>query len=499
MSPANPSPDDLEALADGLVALPKETEWAEFKENNENPDEIGEYISALANSAALEGRRLAYLLWGVRDDDHALVGTKFDPDSATVGQEELTNYLVRNLTPHIHFSFRSFSHSSGVPLVLMEVEPSNHRPVAFKGTEYVRIGSYKKRLRDHPDHERRLWRLFDNTAFEQGIARDGLSVEDLVQLIDYPAYYRLLGAPLPENRSLIIETLASEKFIVFDEASQSWGITNRGALLLSVNLDDFNVLSRKAPRVIVYRGTSRIDTVREQVGQRGYAAGFTGLVGYVSDLLPENEVIGKALRSSQSLYPDLALRELIANALVHQDLTIRGAGPTIEIFDDRLEITNPGTPLVAPDRFIDSPPQSRNEATARTMRQLGVCEERGSGWDKVTFSIEFHQLPPPLVEVTEVHTRVVLFAPKGLRTMAKEDRVRAVYQHACLKYVNREHMTNTTVRQRFGISDRNIAQASRLIRETLDAGLIAPYDPSAGPRAMRYVPYWADPKRSTFT
>lgn len=249
----------------------------------------------------------------------------------------------------------------------------------------------------------------------------------------------------------------------------------------------------------MYRGTSRIETVREQVGQRGYAAGFSGLVGYVSDLLPENEVIGKALRTSQPLYPDLALRELLANALVHQDLTIRGAGPTVEIFDDRLEITNPGTPLIAPERFIDSPPQSRNEATARTMRQLGVCEERGSGWDKVTFSIEFHQLPPPLVEVTEVHTRVVLFAPRALKDMNKEDRIRAVYQHACLRYVNREPVTNTTVRQRFGISDRNTAQASRLLRDTVEAGLIAPFDPSAGPKAMRYVPFWADPRRSSVT
>jgi ATP-dependent DNA helicase RecG len=133
------------------------------------------------------------------------------------------------------------------------------------------------------------------------------------------------------------------------------------------------------------------------------------------------------------------------------------------------------------------------------MRQMGVCEERGSGWDKVAFEIELHQLPPPLVEVSEAHTRVVLFAPRPLREMDRSERMRAVYQHACLQYVNRQHTTNTTIRGRFGISGQNSAQASRLLRDALDAGLIAAYDPAAGPKAMRYVPFWADPLRSSVT
>jgi predicted HTH transcriptional regulator len=193
------------------------------------------------------------------------------------------------------------------------------------------------------------------------------------------------------------------------------------------------------------------------------------------------------------------LRELIANALVHQDLAIPGSGPMIEIFDDRIEITNPGVPLVQPERFIDNPPQSRNERLARTMRQMGICEERGSGWDKVTFEVEFHQLPPPLVEVSDVHTRVVLFAPRPLSTMERDDRIRAVYQHACLRYVSRQAMTNSTVRERFGIATRNSAQASRLLKEAVDAGLIMIYDPTAGRRNIRYVPFWADPERAAFS
>ncbi len=493
MSPRTGAPD-LAILADRLIALTGETPWAEFKENNKDPKEIGEYISALANSAALEGRPHGYLAWGVSDADHAVVGTTFQPDLAKVGGEDLGPWLLRGLDPQIYFQFHSFEHQ-GKPMVILKIDAAAQRPVQFNGVEYIRVGSYKKKLKDHEDHARRLWRLFDSEAFENAPAADHLSVEDIVQLIDYPSYFNLMGVPLPENRSLIIETLEREGIISHDIATE-WSISNRGALLFAADLNQFPSLARKAARVIQYEGVSRIKTVREHVGVDGYASGFQGLVRYVMDVLPTNEVINQSLRSSHSLYPELALRELIANALVHQDLAISGSGPMIELFDDRIEITNPGVPLVQIERFIDGPPQSRNERLARSMRQMGICEERGSGWDKVTFEVEFNQLPPPLIEVHELHTRVVLFAPRSLATMEREERLRAVYQHACLRYVSRQPMNNTTLRERFGIAPRNSAQASRLLKEAVEAGLVMAYDPSAGPRSLRYVPFWAAPERT---
>jgi predicted HTH transcriptional regulator len=191
----------------------------------------------------------------------------------------------------------------------------------------------------------------------------------------------------------------------------------------------------------------------------------------------------------------LAVRELVANALIHQDFFATGAGPMVEIFENRVEITNPGAPLVDTQRFVDTAPKSRNEALASLMRRIGICEERGSGWDKVVSQTELYQLPAPLPEATEDHTRVVLFAPRPLSKMDRADRVRAVYLHACLRYVNREHMTNSSVRDRFGIEPQNIATASRLIREAVEAGYIVPYDPNAAPKLMRYLPIWAAPVR----
>jgi len=481
--------DYLLSILQELRKLPTETEWVEFKQNRAEHDDIGEYISALANSAALLGKVTAWLVWGVDDETHAVTGTSFSPAREKEGNEELENWLLRLLNPKIDFRFHELD-VDGKRVVMLEIGAAFRHPVQFRNIEYIRVGSYKKKLKEYPEKERKLWRIFDHTPFEQEIAAENISAEDVLQCLDYPAYFDLLALPLPESRDGILSAFESEEMIVRAESGK-WNITNLGAILFAKKLGDFRHLRRKAVRVILYKGNSKVETVREQEGTRGYASGFEGLIDFVANLLPENEVIGRALRKSVPMFPDLAIRELIANAIIHQDFHMPGSGPMIEIFSNRMEITNPGLPLVKTDRFLDSPPKSRNEALASFMRRIGVCEERGSGVDKVVFQTEVYQLPAPLFETTGEHTRAVLFAHRELRDMDKDDRVRACYLHACLKYVERDYMTNTTLRSRFGIEDKNSATASRIIKETVEAELIRPYDEAASRKFMKYVPWWA--------
>ncbi|WKT60568.1 ATP-binding protein [Microbulbifer thermotolerans] len=311
-----------------------------------------------------------------------------------------------------------------------------------------------------------------------------------MRLLDYPAYFDLLDLPLPETRDGILAALEDDEMIASNTAGR-WDITNLGAILFAKRLADFRGLRRKAIRVVVYRGDNRVETVREQEGTKGYACGFEGLIDFVKNLLPVNEVIGQALRKEVPMFPELAMRELVANALIHQDFQLTGTGPMIEIFARRMEITNPGEPLVKTERFLDSPPKSRNEALASFMRRIGVCEERGSGVDKVVFQTEYYQLPAPVFEATNEHTRCVLFAHREFREMDKQDRIRATYLHACLRYVQRDYMTNSTLRERFGIAEQNSAMASRIIKDALEAGVIRPFDESASRKYMKYVPWWA--------
>ncbi len=472
-----------------LLKYPNETEWVEFKHNKAIPEDIGEYISALSNGAALHGKNSAYMVWGIDDASHEILGTTFHPTSTKEGNEELENWLLRLLDPKVEFHFHTLVVEEK-RVVVLEISAAFRHPTRFKQTEYIRVGTYKKKLKEYPEKERKLWRIFDNVPFEKQIAAEQLEESEVLELIDYPAYFDLLKIPLPEGRSGILEALESDGIIAKNDSGQ-WDITNLGAILFARDLSQFKGLSRKAIRVIQYESTNKIKTVREQIGKKGYACGFEGLISYINSILPTNEIIKQALRETVPMYPELAVRELVANALIHQDFFQTGTGPMIEIYSNRIEITNPGLPLVPTDRFLDNPPKSRNEALASLMRRMGICEERGSGIDKVVFETEYYQLPAPIFTTSLEHTMTILFAHKELKEMDKEDRIRACYLHASLKYVEHDYMTNTSLRERFGVDAKNTAIVSRIIKEALNKKAIYIYDETVGNKARKYIPWWA--------
>lgn len=488
MSFSRPPHNYLASLVRELCKLPAETPWLEFKHNKYDPQVIGERISALANSAALEGKSTAYLVWGIEDGTHCVLGTSFDPAMAKVGNEALENWLRHSLTPPLHFLFHTLD-LDGVRVVILEIPRASHRPIQFNGIEYIRSGSYTKKLKDFPEMERELWRVFETTPFECLPATTELTAEEVLRLIDYPAYFDLMGIDLPTNREQILARLESENLIATTDSAK-WRILNLGALLFAKSLADFPGLARKALRVIHYQGRTRIVTLHEQVGAKGYANGFEGLISYINGRLPHNEVLGTALRKEVPMFPEMSIRELVANALIHQDFSQTGTGPMIEIFEDRLEVTNPGEPLISTDRFLDSPPKSRNEAVASLMRRIGICEERGSGIDKVVHETEVFQLPAPRFETTPLHTRAVLFAHKDFEAMTTQERVQACYLHACLRYMLRDYMTNESLRERFGVTSEKSYTVSRIITASKKAGLIHPADESQGNKFARYIPHW---------
>jgi ATP-dependent DNA helicase RecG len=488
MSPGR-TDEYMKSVLHELLSLPKETEWVEFKQSKYTPELIGEYLSSLANSAALVGKINAYLVWGVDDESHEIVGSSFSPASQKVGNEELENWLLKHLSPKINFQFYELTYQEK-PVVVLEIGAAFRHPVQFKNTEYIRIGSYNKKLKDFPEKERELWRTFDNTPFEEEIALENIEVDHVLQLLDYPKYFDSLGLPLPDGRQGIIEALLSDNMVVKSDTGK-WNITNLGALLFAKDFKDFSSIKRKGVRIILYDGEGKISTIREHEIAKGFASSFEQAAETIINLLPSNEVIGAALRKQVPMFPPLAIRELLANAIIHQDFHIKGTAPMVEIFSNRMEVTNPGLPLVKTERFLDSPPKSRNELLASFLRRIGVCEERGSGVDKIVSETELYQLPAPLFETTDEHTRAVLFAHLDLNDMDRDDRIRACYLHACLKYVQRSFMTNASLRDRFGIEDQNSAIASRIIREATDNGLIKPYDAKASKRLMKYAPFWA--------
>jgi predicted HTH transcriptional regulator len=476
---------DLIKILTTLVALPHESEWVEFKHNFHSPEEIGERISALSNSAALCDKSFAYIVFGIEDGTHEIVGTTFHAKAHKKGNEELELWLLNRLSPRINFESYEFD-VDGKHISMYRIPATSGRPVTFLNEAYIRVGSLTKKLSGYPEKESKLWHN-DTITLSETIVKDKLEYGDVQRYLSAETYFDLLKLPMPKSYDGILERFESEKFIVKNELG--FGITELGAILLAKNLRDFSNLYRKSIRVIVYKGTGKLETIREQIFEQGYAVCFKTMVDWVNGQLPANEEIGRALRKEVRMYPEIAIREIAANMIIHQNFAVLGF-PMIEIYSDRVEISSPGQPLISPDRFIDNY-QSRNEDLADIMRRMGFCEEKGSGIDKAVAAIEEYQLPAFKVRISEIRTSVIVQAFKPWLETTKEERIQACYQHACLKYMMNDMLTNKSLRERLGVEEKNYPLISTVIKDTLAAGLIKVGTPEGtNRRNIAYIPIW---------
>ncbi|MEZ5069574.1 MAG: putative DNA binding domain-containing protein [Bacteroidales bacterium] len=275
-----------------MNSLPKETEWIEFKTNNSQ--DIGEYISALSNSACIHDENFGYLVFGIADQSHEIVGTTFSPFQKGKGNEDLIPWISRLLEPRIHFEHFQIE-VQGKSVVVFRIRASVNTPVKFSGEAYVRVGSYKKKLKDFPEKGRIIWTKEPTYSFERGIASFHVSGDRVLQLIDYAAYFDMIGSPLPDNRSQIFDRLVQESILV--ETGSNYDITNLGAILFAKKITTFENLARKAIRIVIYHGKNKLKTRKEFEGSKGYASGFQQMIDYILDQLSVNEEIGSAVRN----------------------------------------------------------------------------------------------------------------------------------------------------------------------------------------------------------
>ena len=481
--------ENLENLVLELIKHPTELPWLEFKRDNYTPQTIGQDISALANGATLEDRHAAYFLWGIDDTTHEIVGTEYNLQNLKKGEQELENWLRALLSQNADFEYQSVT-IGGKIVGVLTIQPATIQPVAFEKTAYIRVGSYTKKLQDHPALQSRLWSKLQNHHFEDQPARENLTLSEALRLLDYGIYFDLAEINQPSDQTGVAHYLMEDGILLLQDNGM-YTVTNLGAILLAKKLSDFPRVTRKAIRVAQYEGTNRMSMLRENVGNKGYAVGFEGLMTFIEALIPSKETITTALREKDTAYPLIAIREAVANALIHQDFSIPGTGPTVELFDNRIEIINPGTPLVDIQRIIDNPPKSRNEKLASLMRRFRMCEELGTGWDKIVISCEESQLPAPRIELYEENTKVTLYSFRQFSALSQDEKLLACYLHACVLYVQGDYLTNSSLRERFGLPQTSSGSVSRLIKEALERKLVKPFDPETSNKYMKYVPIWA--------
>ena len=480
---------DLIKFIDELRTLPTETEWLEFKLNHQSPEKIGEYISALANSASLHQRPEAFLIFGIDNNTHEVKGTNYKPkESKGKGNEDLIPWLYRNLKPNAEFQIKELDHPNG-RVVVFFIQPASNGPIRFKDKKWIRISSNNKNLDNFPEKEAIIWER--RMPFEEKIARENVSENEVLDLLNFDQYFRLTKTTRPQNNIGIIDKFLQEEFLV--KRKGKLHITNFGAVLLAQDIAVFPKLKHKAIRIITYSGANHLNAIKDITGQKGYAVGFENIISYIESQIPEPEKIEEALRSTQKTYPKKSIREFVANALVHQDFSITGTNLLIEIFSNRIEISNPGKPLISPDRFIDSEPRSRNEKLTDTLRRMNICEKRGSGVDRAFMEIELFQLPAPNIEIKDESLKITIYSHKELNKLTKDEKLRACYYHSCVKYVlDQKPMTNSSLCKRLNIEVKNQSIASRIIKAALEKNMIKLFDSeNKSTRYVKYVPFWA--------
>lgn len=469
----------LDTLNDWLAA-PTESEHLEFKEAKQQFDttKLLRYCVALANEGG------GHLILGVSDQPpRKVVGSQ-----AFAAVSDLNNMKARIVEKlRIRVDTVELDHPDGRVLVFeIPSRPAGH-PLDFEGAYLMRAGEDLVPMT--PDQLRRIFAEGQPDWFSQP-ARQNASADDVVALLDTQTYFELSKLPYPTTREGVLARLSSEGLIV--QAANGWTISYLAAILLAKRLDAFPPgLARKAPRFVIYEGIDKTQTREDKTGGKGYAVGFESLVDFVHSAAPQNRSIEQGVREEIKMFPKQALRELIANALVHQDYQASGASVMIEMYADRVEVSNPGCPQIRVERFIDEY-RSCNERVADLMRRLGICEEKGSGVDKVVKAAEIFQLPAPDFRVGELRTTAVLFAHQDFAAMSKTDRVRACYQHCCLMYVSNQRMSNQTLRERFGLPESKAATVSLVMGAAKEVGLIKPDESeTTSTRYARYLPFWA--------
>lgn len=472
----------IEMLEDSLIPVATELNELDWKSGlSDKTDRLAQHLCAFSN---LKGGGL--LVFGVNNDATFASLTKEEMDKIiqTLGNIAKNNLSISICIEHSVIDYKGFD------LLFVHIPEQADKPVYLRGNNI--FNSYYRSAGQTVKMSQAQIKLLiadsQGRPFESRIAKDHVELNQLLSLINYKKFYELIDRKIPQEKTIIANNL--EEYGLCIKNNSLWNITNLGSILFANNINDFEGLKSHSVIVRKYAGTNNRETLSEQFGVYGYAVGFEGLVDYIMKYTSLKEEIS-VKRINVPTYPKIAIREFVANALVHQDFSISGMSVTIDIFSNRIAITNPGPPLNDINRLLDLPPQSRNEELARKMFLFGFCERRGSGIDRAVEAIEKMFLPAAKITKGQQFTRVFLYPKKSFNEMTKREKIDACYQHACLMFEDNQSINNQSVRERFGINKNNSAVASRIIADTLEAGLIKISDESiVSKKYATYIPYY---------
>ena len=353
---------ELNDLISELIGFKYEKEWFEFKENMKSDNEIGEYISALSNGAAYSGKEKGYLVWGIKDSTHEIVGTNFDPDCNTAHNEPLKHYLERLLSPNVKIDFEE-TFINNIRLVVLTISAAKNIPTAWDGVRYIRVGSSKEKLSKFPEREIHLFHIL----------RDGIptivNTKSLYQDLTFSKLFGYYG-----SKGIILKEKTFKKNLCLLTESGEYNIL---AQLLSDN-------SHIPLRVSIFDGetkASNLFSVRE--------FGFNCLLYSLDELLRYGDVLNIIQADERNriverkeipLFDSKPFTEAIINAVLHNKW-IDGNEPMISVYSNRIEILSRGVlpPSQTLEGFYLGESIPVNEKLSEIFLQLHISEKSGRG------------------------------------------------------------------------------------------------------------------------
>ena len=496
----------LSSFVRSLIAKDgEETEILEFKSNIYDAEKLGKTISAMSNSAALAGMPSAYIVFGVEDRTMCFVGTDFHPNTYLISTKKradiktnqlLLPWLASVIQPQISLQFHCFTYVpesqeenfGEIRLVLLEIPAASFKPTSFQHVRYIRNGASVAVLDNFTDREIKLWDVLKKNSFLQQLAQDHLTDLQILNQLDVQQFMRDRKLHPDMATAELLQQMVREKLLT--HAFGMYGITNLGALLYARDLTVYESVAHRIIRVAHYTGASRSASCIEERFSQGYAVEFKALMDKLMSFIPNGERLRPdGYREMHVAVPVTAVREILANCMVHQDITSKDS-VIISVFFDRIEFVNPGEPDIPVNRFIDSFSGGRNEQLAAYMNRIGLCEGRVEGVDKAVNSLEQVHSIAPLIDVLHGATRVVLPFNRPYEQMSALEKLNSCLAHCTLCFLDSHYMTNTSLRDRFGLSADKTMNISQLIRSAVKQGLIKPQDGESSRKNRCYVPFW---------
>ena len=326
---------------------------------------------------------------------------------------------------------------------------------------------------------------------ERSIVASALSGPEVLELLNAEAYLRLSRMEIADNKEEQLRYL--EKLSLIKKSGLTYDIPLFSAYLLARNLSDFDRLAGKRVRIVSYSGNDNLTpVVCDKEFKEGIVEAFKSVYRELNGLIPGRERIDpeSGRRLIEFSIPKAVLREVLCNAFAHQDLSSEDDGILVEIYKNRVEITNSGKPVLDQLHFLDGGPVTKNEKIFTEMKNLGLVDGQGHGWRKIVKELESRSLPAPGIKVRKNSITVTLWFEKPLKLLSLDQRNWTVYLHTVLRYLLNEPANNASLRQRLNLPESKSSTVSKLFRQTAEGDLVKPFDKHSSNKTKRYVPVW---------